>query len=99
LTALVRLGIRVRADRAELALAELLPLLGAGAEERELDGGVEYALYAPAGELPSVDDIRSLAGDAVLDVRTEPVPPAGSGAGTSSCGRCASASWSCGRRG
>jgi ribosomal protein L11 methyltransferase len=74
LTALVRLGIRVRADRAELALAELLPLLGAGAEERELDGEVEYALYAPAGELPSRDDIRSLAGDALLDVSSEPVP-------------------------
>jgi ribosomal protein L11 methyltransferase len=74
LSALVRLGIRVRADRAELALAELLPILGAGAEERELDGVVEYALYAPAGELPSLDDIRSLAGDAVVDVRSEPVP-------------------------
>jgi ribosomal protein L11 methyltransferase len=71
---LVRLGIRVRADRAEPALAELLPILAAGAEERELDGAVEYALYAPAGELPSVDDIRSLAGDALLDVASEPVP-------------------------
>jgi ribosomal protein L11 methyltransferase len=71
---LVRLGIRVRADRAELALAELLPLLGAGAEERRLDGAVEYALYAPAGELPSIDHIRSLAGDAVLGVSSEPVP-------------------------
>ena len=74
MTALVRLGIRVRADRAEVALAELLPLLGAGAEERELDGVVEYALYARAGELPSLDDIRSLAGDALLDVSSEPVP-------------------------
>ena len=70
----MRLGIRVRADRAELALAELLPIIGAGAEERELDGAVEYALYAPAGELPSLDDLRALAGDAVLGVRTEPVP-------------------------
>jgi ribosomal protein L11 methyltransferase len=71
---LVRLGIRVRADRAELALADLLPILQAGAEQRELDGVVEYGLYAPAGELPSVDDIRSLAGDAVLGVSSEPVP-------------------------
>ena len=62
------------ADRAELALADLLPILGAGAEERELDGVVEYALYAPAGELPRADDIRALAGDAVLDVSIEPVP-------------------------
>ena len=31
----VRLGIRVRRERAEMALAALLPLLGAGAEETE----------------------------------------------------------------
>jgi len=34
---LIRLGIRVRADRAEQALAEHLPLLPGGAEEREVD--------------------------------------------------------------
>jgi ribosomal protein L11 methyltransferase len=74
LTGLVRLGIRVRADRAEPALADLLPLLRAGAEEREVDGAVEYALYAPAGELPELDDIRALAGDALVGVSHEPVP-------------------------
>jgi ribosomal protein L11 methyltransferase len=71
---IVRLGIRVRADRAEIALAQLLPLLGAGAEERSLGGDVEYSLYAPAGELPRLEDIRELAGDAVVDVVSEPVP-------------------------
>jgi ribosomal protein L11 methyltransferase len=71
---IVRLGIRVRADRAELALADLLPLLGGGAEERSVDGCVEYSLYAPAGELPGTDAVRALAGDAVVDVVTEPVP-------------------------
>ena len=71
---LVRLGIRVRADRAELALAELLPLLAGGAEERKVDGAVEYALYAPEGELPGRDEIRALVGDALVDVRAEPVP-------------------------
>ena len=70
---LVRLGIRVRADRAEVALAQLLPILESGAEERELDGAVEYAVYGPSGELPGVDEIRSLAGDALVDVRAEPV--------------------------
>jgi ribosomal protein L11 methyltransferase len=74
LSGLVRLGIRVRADRAELALAELLPILHAGAEEREVDGAVEYALYAPEGELPRPDDIRALVGDALIEVRSEPVP-------------------------
>jgi ribosomal protein L11 methyltransferase len=70
---LIRLAIRVPADRADVALAELLPILAGGAEEREVDGEVEYALYAPAGELPTLDEIRSLT-DAVVDVRTEPVP-------------------------
>jgi ribosomal protein L11 methyltransferase len=70
----VRLGIRVRADRADVALARLLPLLHAGAEEREVGGDVEYSLYAPAAELPRLDDIRALAGDALVDVVSEPVP-------------------------
>ena len=71
---LVRLGIRVRADRAEVALAQLLPILQAGAEERIVDGDVEFSLYAPAGELPRLSDIRALAGDALVDIVSEPVP-------------------------
>ena len=71
---LVRLGIRVRAERAELALADLLPILREGAEEREIDNDVEYVLYAPAGELPRPDDIRAMLGDALVDVSSEPVP-------------------------
>lgn len=70
---IVRLGIRVRADRAEVALAQLLPVLQAGAEERALGGDVEYSLYAPPGELPSERDLRALAGDALVDVVIEPV--------------------------
>ena len=71
---IVRLGIRVRAEQAETALADLLPLLGAGAEERDLGGSVEYAIYLPEGELPPPEAIRSLGGDAVLGTITEPVP-------------------------
>jgi ribosomal protein L11 methyltransferase len=73
-TPLVRLGIRVRADRAEVALAQLLPLLAAGTEERVVGDAVEYSLYAPAGELPRRDEIAALVGDALLDVVREPVP-------------------------
>ena len=69
----VRLGIRVHADRAERALADLLPLLGDGAEERDLGTTVEYAIYLPEGELPPPDAIRRLGGDAVLGTITEPV--------------------------
>lgn len=71
---LVRLGIRVRGDRAEAALADLLPVLGAGAEEREVGGAVEYAIYAPPGELPPLEALRAMAGDALLGTVTEPVP-------------------------
>jgi ribosomal protein L11 methyltransferase len=70
---LVRLGIRLRADRAEVALAQLLGVLQAGAEERQVDGAVEYALYGRPDGLPGMDEIRSLAGDALLEVRAEPV--------------------------
>jgi len=66
---LVRLGIRVRRERAEVALAALLPLLHGGAEETEPGPGeVEYATYAPRAELPAERDIRALAGDALIDV-------------------------------
>jgi ribosomal protein L11 methyltransferase len=71
---LSRLAIRVRGDRAELALAELLPLLQSGAEERAVDGDVEYVLYAPAGELPRHVDVEQMLGEMLVDVSLEPVP-------------------------
>jgi ribosomal protein L11 methyltransferase len=70
---ITRLAIRVRGDRADLALAALLPILEAGAEERAVDGDVEYVLYAPAGELPRRIDIEALLGDLLVDVALEPV--------------------------
>ena len=70
---LSRLAIRVRGDRAELALAELLPLVQAGAEERDVDGDVEYVLYAPSGELPRRVDVELMLGAMLVDVTLEPV--------------------------
>ena len=70
----VRLSIRVHADRAETALADLLPLLGRGAEERDLGASVEYSIYLPPGEVPPADAIRRLAGDALVGTLIEPVP-------------------------
>jgi ribosomal protein L11 methyltransferase len=73
---LVRLGIRVRREQAEIALAALLPILRDGAEETEPDQDeVEYAVYAPRAELPKLDDVRALAGDALIDVTMTDVPP------------------------
>jgi ribosomal protein L11 methyltransferase len=57
-----------------VALAQLLPLLPSGAEERSLGDAVEYSLYAPAGELPRREQIRALVGDALVDLVAEPVP-------------------------
>ena len=73
---LVRLGIRVRREQAEIALAALLPILQNGAEETEPDQDeIEYALYAPRAELPDVEVIRALVGDALIDVTLTDVPP------------------------
>ena len=63
----------MRADLAELTLANLLPLLGGGAEERDLGGSVEYAVYLPEGELPPPEAVRALGGEGVMGTITEPV--------------------------
>jgi ribosomal protein L11 methyltransferase len=70
---LVRLGIRVRAEAADLALARLLGVLGGGAEERAVDGAVEYATYGPPGELPDDATLQALVGNALLGVVRTPV--------------------------
>jgi ribosomal protein L11 methyltransferase len=73
---LVRLGIRVRREQAEIALAALMPILQAGAEEtRPGPDEIEYAVYAPRAELPALDDVRSLAGDALVGLTLSDVPP------------------------
>jgi ribosomal protein L11 methyltransferase len=73
---LARLGIRVRREQAEIALAALLPILHEGAEETEHGADeVEYAVYAPRAELPALDEVRALAGDALVDVAVADVEP------------------------
>jgi ribosomal protein L11 methyltransferase len=73
---LVRLGIRVRREQAEIALAALLPLLQNGVEETEPDQDeIEYALYAPRAELPAEQDVRTLVGEALIDLTFTEVPP------------------------
>jgi ribosomal protein L11 methyltransferase len=70
---LVRLGIRVRAEAAEPALARLHEVLAAGAEERALEDAIEYATYGMPDELPDDARLRALAGDALLGVTRTPV--------------------------
>src|SRR5436190_10716156 len=66
----IRLAVRVRRDEAELVLAELLELSPGGVEEADVGEHVEYAVYGPAGELPSLPELRAAAGDALVEVAT-----------------------------
>jgi ribosomal protein L11 methyltransferase len=71
----IRLAVRVARDHAEPVLAELLDLVPAGLEEREVDAGtVEYVLYGAAGELPALPDVRAAAGGALVDVSATELP-------------------------
>jgi ribosomal protein L11 methyltransferase len=71
----IRLALRVRREQAEIALAELLELAPAGVEEVDVsDDVIEYAVYGAPGELPSLPDLRAVAGGALLDVFTSELP-------------------------
>jgi ribosomal protein L11 methyltransferase len=71
----IRLAVRVASGQAELVLAELLELAPAGVEELQGEAGtVEYAVYGAPGELPSLPDVRALAGDALVEISTTEIP-------------------------
>ena len=71
---MIRLALRVRREDAELVLAELLELAPSGVEEVDVSGEVvEYAVYGPPGELPSLPDLRVAAGPALVEVSTSEV--------------------------
>lgn len=66
---MIRLALRVRREDAELVLAELLEIAPGGVEEVDIDSGVvEYAVYGPPGELPSLGAMRAVAGGALVEV-------------------------------
>ncbi len=56
---MIQLTVRVARDHAEAVLAELITLVPAGFEERDVEGGVEYVLYGAPGELPDVGEMRT----------------------------------------
>jgi ribosomal protein L11 methyltransferase len=71
----IRVGVRVARERAEIVAAELMTLSPAGIEERDVDGGlVELAIYGAPGELPALGPVRAIVGDALVDVVTSEVP-------------------------
>jgi ribosomal protein L11 methyltransferase len=71
----VRLGLRVRPEDAEPALAALLGLFPGGLEETEAGGTVELAAYGEPDALPSEAAIRAAVGPALVGVRRTDVAP------------------------
>ena len=72
---MIRLAVRVDRAHAEVALAELLELAPGGVEEVDLgEGGVEYAVYGPPGELPLLPDLEAAVGGALIEVTTSELP-------------------------
>jgi ribosomal protein L11 methyltransferase len=69
----IRLAVRVRAEHAELVLAELLELAPSGVEEVDLGGMIEYAVYGAEGEVPLLPDLRAAARGALIEVSTSEV--------------------------
>ena len=71
----IRLGVRVVRERAEVVAAELLALSPGGLEERDVsDGVVELAIYGASGELADLGELRAAVGDALVEVVTTEVP-------------------------
>jgi ribosomal protein L11 methyltransferase len=70
----IRLAVRCAAEQAEAVLAELLQVAPNGVEERSGHGWVEYAIYGGEGELPDLGAVEAGFGDALVEVRAEPVP-------------------------
>jgi ribosomal protein L11 methyltransferase len=66
----IRLAVRVRREQAELVLAELLELAPGGVEEVAAGEHVEYAVYGPPGELPSMPALHAAAGNALVEIST-----------------------------
>jgi ribosomal protein L11 methyltransferase len=72
---MIRLGVRVPRERAELVAIELLALSPGGLEEVDLEGDVvELAIYGAPGELADLGALRALVGDALVEVVTTEVP-------------------------
>ncbi|MFY9487605.1 MAG: 50S ribosomal protein L11 methyltransferase [Solirubrobacterales bacterium] len=71
---MIRLAVRCRAEHAELALAQLIELAPTGIEEVRDGDIVEYAIYGPPGEVPTLPDLQVAVGDDLVEVRTTEVP-------------------------
>jgi ribosomal protein L11 methyltransferase len=71
---LIRLAVRCPTELAERVLGELVVMAPNGFEEETGEGWVEYAIYGPPGELPSLGEIQAAAGDGLVEVSTTEIP-------------------------
>ncbi len=71
---MIRLAVRCRAELAERVLADLLELVPGGVEEEHGDGWVEYAVYGPPGEIPTVPALEAAASDGLVEISSTEIP-------------------------
>ena len=71
---MIRLAVRCSPELAERVLGELVELAPNGLEEASGEGWVEYALYGPPGEVPTLGELEATAGDATVEVSTTEIP-------------------------
>ena len=71
---MIRLAVRCRPELAERVLADLLELAPGGVEEERGTEWVEYAIYGPPGEIPSLPDLEVAAGDGLVEITTTEIP-------------------------
>ena len=71
---MIRLAVRCRPELAERVLAELLELAPGGVEEEAGAEWVEYAIYGPPGEIPSLPDLEAAARDGLVEISSTEIP-------------------------
>ena len=71
---MIRLAVRCRPELAERVLADLLEIAPGGVEEERGDEWVEYAVYGPPGEIPSLPDLEAAAGDGLVEITSTEIP-------------------------
>lgn len=70
---MLRLAVTVPRDQAARVLVELIGLSPGGVEEVDRGDSVEYAVYGPSGEIPSLPEIEAMVGGTTVSVSTTEV--------------------------
>jgi ribosomal protein L11 methyltransferase len=71
---MVRLAVRCRPEVAERVLGDLLELVPGGVEEERGADWVEFGIYGPPGELPTVPVLEATAGEDLIEVSSTEIP-------------------------